>query len=137
MRPARSRMRLALKSHASTFKSPATTFKLPASSFKSHASYYKSRMISFNLPLTGGDLAMHEEHVDEIVELSAPLGKLRERLAQLDAERAEVQQEIDRRVAALATLTTKHFLPVASDAKTSEKLLAIFKSDPQRRLRTS
>ena len=80
---------------------------------------------------------MHEEHVDEIVELSAPLGKLRERLAQLDAERAEVQQEIDRRVAALATLTTKHFLPVASDAKTSEKLLAIFKSDPQRRLRTS
>ena len=78
-----------------------------------------------------------DEHVDEIVELSAPLGKLRERLKELDAERAQIKTDIDRRVAALAALTGKHFLPVAPDAKISEKMLAIFKSDPQRRLRAS
>jgi response regulator of citrate/malate metabolism len=94
-------------------------------------------VIASAIELKGRSFAMNEEHVDEIVELSAPLGKLRERLAQLDAERAAVQADIDRRVAALATLTNKHFLPIGPDATIREKLHALFKSDPQRRLRAT
>lgn len=78
---------------------------------------------------------MADDSVDKVVELSAPLGQLRERLAQLAEEYAKVKAEIDRRMAELAKLMGDQVLPLPPDATLRERVLAIFKRDPQQRLR--
>jgi hypothetical protein len=78
---------------------------------------------------------MDDDTVRKVVELSAPLRQLRERLAQLAAEYGEVKGEIDKRVAELATLIGDQYIPLPPDATLREKVLYIFRRDPQRRLR--
>ena len=78
---------------------------------------------------------MGNDSVDKVVELSAPLGQLRERLAQLAQEYAEVKADIDGRMAELAKLMGEQVMPLPPDATLRERVMAIFKRDPQQRLR--
>jgi len=78
---------------------------------------------------------MDDDTVRKVVELSAPLGQLRERLAKLAADYAEVKADIDSRVAELAKLMGDQYIPLPPDATLREKVLYIFRRDPQQRLR--
>ncbi len=78
---------------------------------------------------------MGNDSVDKVVELSAPLGQLRARLAELAAEYAQVKAEIDQRMVDLAKLMGDQVMPLPEDATLREKVLAIFRRNPQQRLR--
>src|SRR5438105_3394245 len=75
---------------------------------------------------------MGNDSVDKVVELSAPLGQLRARLAELAAEYAQVKAEIDQR---MAKLMGDQIMPLPEDATLREKVLVIFRRNPQQRLR--
>src|SRR5438034_10268565 len=78
---------------------------------------------------------MADDSVEKVVELSAPLGQLRERLAQLAKEYAEVKADIDWRMVELAKLMGDQVMPLPENATLRERVMAIFKRDPQQRLR--
>src|SRR5437660_11273295 len=79
--------------------------------------------------------AMGDDSVEKVVELSAPLGQLREQLAKLAEEYARVKAEIDWRMVELAKLMGDQVIPLPEDATLRERVMAIFKRDPQQRLR--
>ena len=78
---------------------------------------------------------MGDDSVEKVVELSAPLGQLREQLAKLAEEYARVKAEIDWRMVELAKLMGDQVIPLPEDATLRERVMAIFKRDPQQRLR--
>lgn len=78
---------------------------------------------------------MDDDTVQKVMELSAPLGQLRERLAELAGEWAKVKAEIDFRMAELAKLMGEQVMPLPEDATLRERVMQIFKRDPQQRLR--
>jgi hypothetical protein len=78
---------------------------------------------------------MADDSVERVVELSAPLGQLREELAKLEEQRTRVKAEIDRRMAELAKLMGDQVIPLPADASLRERVLAVFRRDPQLRLR--
>lgn len=75
--------------------------------------------------------------VDQVIDLSQRLRELRDRLVELDRERAEVQREIDSHMNQLAATTGDRHLPLRSDATMREQILAIFRRNPDRRLSAS
>src|SRR5258708_21704410 len=78
---------------------------------------------------------MADDSVDKVVELSAPLGQLREQLAQLAEQYARVKADIDGRMAELAKLMGDQVMPLPADATLRERVMDVFRRDPQQRLR--
>lgn len=75
--------------------------------------------------------------LDQVLDISQRLGVLRDRLVELDKERALVQQEIDGYLSQLAVATGERFLPLGSDASMREQVLAMLRRNPERRLSAS
>ncbi len=78
-----------------------------------------------------------EQAVKQITDFSARLASLKERLAQLDAERAEVTREIRNCVMALSSATSTHLVGSAAAVTTRARVLAVFHADPTAKLTTA
>ena len=75
--------------------------------------------------------------LDQVLDISQRLGVLRDRLVELDKERALVQGEIDACLSQLAVSTGQRFLPLGSDATMRDQILAMLRRHPERRLSAS
>src|SRR5260221_11820825 len=76
---------------------------------------------------------MKIEELNQITDLSSRMARLKDRLAQLDAERAEVRREISSCMLALSSVMSTHLSGVPPNT-TRSKVLAVFHADPNLRL---
>jgi hypothetical protein len=76
---------------------------------------------------------MKPEEVNQITDLSSRMARLKDRLSQLDAERAEVRREISSCMLALSSAMSTHFSGAPQNT-TRARVLAVFHADPNLRL---
>jgi len=93
---------------------------------------FVSRLIDFeSIVVVFGPMG---DRIDAVIDASARLREIRDRLAQLNQEKAALEQELERCLDFLATSTADRLPPPEAGATNRDHILAYFRRNPTRRL---